>query len=76
MALVEFGDGRQGKVPRRGRNNITASYRIGGGSMGNVPAQTIVKAVTPINDLKLVFNSAPAAGVLSRPPSTLASFTG
>ena len=61
-AVVEFGDGRHGKVPRRGRNNITASYRVGGGSRGNVPPFTIVKAVTPVDQLKLVFNEAAATG--------------
>jgi hypothetical protein len=62
VALLEFGDGRYGKVPQRGRNNITASYRVGGGAKGNVPAQTIVKAVTPIGQLKLVLNEQPATG--------------
>lgn len=59
---VEFGDGRHGKIPVRGRNNITASYRVGGGTKGNVAAYTISKAVSSVDDLKLVFNEQPATG--------------
>lgn len=62
IALVEFGDGRHGRIPRRGRNNIRASYRIGGGRRGNVPALSISKAVSAIDNLKLVFNGEPATG--------------
>lgn len=59
---VEFGDGRHGKVPLRGRNNITASYRVGGGTKGNVAAYTIAKPVTAVNALTQVFNAQPATG--------------
>jgi predicted phage baseplate assembly protein len=59
---VEFGDGRHGKIPLRGRNNITATYRVGGGAKGNAPARTIVQTVTPIDQLKLVYNEDPATG--------------
>lgn len=62
IAFVEFGDGRHGKIPRQGRNNITATYCVGGGSKGNVPPNTIIKIVTPIDQLELVFNEAPATG--------------
>lgn len=60
--FVEFGDGRHGKIPTRGRNNITATYRVGGGIKGNVAAQTINKAVHSIDHLASVFNSQPATG--------------
>ncbi len=62
IAIIEFGDNRHGMIPMRGRNNITAKYRIGGGSQGNVPAHTIVNIKTPIKQLKEVFNPAPATG--------------
>ncbi len=63
VAVIEFGDGRHGMIPSRGRNNITATYRVGGGIRGNVPANTIVSIVTPISDqLKAVFNAEPATG--------------
>ena len=60
--FVEFGDGRHGKIPARGRNNITASYRVGGGIKGNVAALTISKAVTSVDFLEKVFNQNPATG--------------
>lgn len=59
---VEFGDGRHGKIPVRGRNNITAAYRVGGGIKGNVAAFTISKAVSSVEHLKVVFNEQPATG--------------
>ena len=40
-ATVVFGDGTFGSVPRQGAR-ITATYRVGGGSAGNVPAGAIV----------------------------------
>lgn len=61
VSYLEFGDNRYGKVPRRGRNNITADYRTGGGAKGNVPPHTIVKAVTKITGLEVVFNEQAAS---------------
>src|SRR5262245_7682243 len=55
-AWIEFGDGRNGLIPLRGRNNITADYRTGGGAHGNVPAQSITKSVATIDGLKQVVN--------------------
>ncbi|MHC5059061.1 MAG: hypothetical protein ACYTKD_30770, partial [Planctomycetota bacterium] len=41
---VLFGDGRHGKVPVAGANNVTVSpYRYGGGTRGNVGAGTITQ---------------------------------
>lgn len=62
VAWVEFGDDKYGKIPQRGRNNIAASYRVGGGEKGNVPPNTITKEVTSITDLKHVFNKQSATG--------------
>lgn len=59
---VEFGDGTYGKTPQRGLNNITASYCVGGGTKGNVPAYAISKPVTAIDRLKLVVNKDAASG--------------
>ena len=61
-AWIIFGDGKYGRIPRRGRNNLVANYLVGGGIKGNVSANTIIKAVTPIQDLKQVFNSLAASG--------------
>jgi len=61
---VEFG----ARVPPRIRNGLTASYRVGGGAKGNVPAQSIVTAVTALPDLKKVSNPLPASGGSDREP--------
>jgi hypothetical protein len=61
-AWVEFGDGRHGRPPGRGRNNITAEYRTGGGARGNVPARSISKSVVSLDGLEEVFNAEQASG--------------
>lgn len=38
---VLFGDGRRGKIPPRGTDNVRASYASGGGEAGNVPAGAV-----------------------------------
>lgn len=62
VVFIELGDGTYGKVPRRGLNNIAATYRVGGGIKGNVNAGTITKVVTSIPDLKQVVNEKAAGG--------------
>ncbi|MGW2826955.1 baseplate J/gp47 family protein [Streptomyces sp. NPDC001443] len=71
-ATVVFGDGAFGAVPRQGAR-ITATYRVGGGTAGNVPAD----AVTTIADapqLALlgarVTNPLPATGGAGREDTT------
>lgn len=61
-AWVLFGDGVYGRRPPVGLNNIRASYRVGGGTVGNVPAGTLAEARTPIQLLESVTNLQPAAG--------------
>ncbi len=61
VAQVIFGDGIYGRIPPVGSNNIRATYRVGGGSVGNVPAGAItVKPNIPLLDS--VTNPNPAAG--------------
>ena len=62
VAWIEFGDGKYGAIPSRGNNNITANYRVGGGSKGNVPARNIIKKVSDVTDLEHVFNRLAATG--------------
>ncbi|MBV7337520.1 putative baseplate assembly protein [Chloroflexi bacterium TSY] len=62
LAWIEFGDGIYGKIPRRGQNHISASYCVGGGTKGNVPANSITKNVTKIAGLHSLFNENAAAG--------------
>jgi hypothetical protein len=62
VVWIEFGDGTYGKAPRRGLNNITASYAVGGGVKGNVPAGAITKVVSQIPPLRMAYNAKPASG--------------
>lgn len=41
ITWLSFGDGEQGAHLPSGREHITATYRIGGGKIGNVPAQSL-----------------------------------
>ena len=62
ITFVEFGDNMNARVPRRGTNNIVATYLVGGGPQGNVPRETITKIVTPVANLKQVTNKLLATG--------------
>jgi hypothetical protein len=62
LCWVAFGDGTYGRKPPVGLNNIRATYRIGGGSAGNVPANSITVANTTIALFDSVTNPQPAAG--------------
>lgn len=61
-AWILFGDGVYGLRPPRGANNLRATYRVGGGAVGNVPAGTIKIAKTTIPLLDSVYNPLAAAG--------------
>lgn len=62
-ARVRFGgDGRFGRLPPIGVNNIRATYFVGGGAKGNVPAGAIREAVTAIANLYQVANPVAASG--------------
>ena len=54
--IITFGDGVFGKIPPYGKNNIYASYRIGGGSQGNVGINKITELDTSIALVKSTFN--------------------
>jgi Baseplate J-like protein len=62
VVWIEFGDNTYGKAPRRGLNNITADYAVGGGVKGNVPAGAISKVVTSGTPLTRVLNPKAASG--------------
>lgn len=47
-----FGDGRIGRVPPAGAE-ITSKYKAGGGTIGNVPADTLVQLEPAQSDLKV-----------------------
>ena len=62
IASAVFGDGNYGRRPMPGASNIRASYRVGGGVVGNVAPNTITSAKTKIANLKSVTNVNPGVG--------------
>ncbi|RZN41690.1 MAG: putative baseplate assembly protein, partial [Methanophagales archaeon ANME-1-THS] len=59
---IRFGDGVNGKIPPRGRDNIKVDYRPGGGKKGNVGALEIKTLKTGIAFVDTVSNPLPAGG--------------
>jgi hypothetical protein len=76
QAWIIFGDGKYGRIPPLGRNNIIATYCSGGGIKGNVPPNSITKIITPINHLQKVNNTLPATGGAEREPTADAAQRG
>jgi predicted phage baseplate assembly protein len=65
--VISFGDGRRGFVPPEGRNNILASaYRIGGGALGNVNANTLTSLGRALAYIETVTNPLPTQGGADR----------
>jgi hypothetical protein len=61
--LVQFGDGRRGMVPPEGKNSIAAaSYRIGGGAIGNVNPNTLTSLGRALAYIESVMNPIAATG--------------
>jgi len=65
---IQFGDGNDGRIPARGRDNIRATYRTGGGANGNVPAGAIEELKTAIPFVDAVANPLPADGGADEEP--------
>lgn len=61
-ATVEFGDGERGAQLPSGRNNVTATYRVGGGTEGEVPSSAITSLLGSVRGVRAVENAAPTAG--------------
>ena len=62
---VVFGDDRRGAIPQNAQQ-ITATYRTGGGAVGNVPAASITIVLSTV-----LFNGAPVAlSVTNTTPGT------
>lgn len=60
---VQFGDGQYGMVPPQGRNNIRLSqYQTGGGTQGNLAANTVVQLKTTVPYVEKVTNLEAASG--------------
>jgi predicted phage baseplate assembly protein len=60
---IQFGDGKHGRIPPSGGDNIRAfSYQAGGGAAGNVRAGEIRTLVTSIGGIESVVNPIDAGG--------------
>jgi hypothetical protein len=58
---LRFGDGRTGRAPLPGEH-FTATYRIGGGTAGNIGADALAHVITSESGILGVRNPLPAAG--------------
>jgi hypothetical protein len=60
---IAFGDGVRGLIPEKGDKNIRcARYRVGGGEVGNVPAESVVALTQSLAFVSGVHNPYPATG--------------
>ncbi|MCE9573716.1 MAG: putative baseplate assembly protein [Deltaproteobacteria bacterium] len=65
--IINFGDGRKGMVPPEGKNSLVAkSYRVGGGALANVNANTITSLTRALSYIETVTNPIPANGGADR----------
>ncbi len=62
VTSVVFGDGRSGAVPSSGAKNITAQYRVGLGTAGNVEVRRLTRLKRAHPLLDRVVNVTPVAG--------------
>lgn len=78
--IITFGDGTEGAIPPRGRDNLRINYKTGGGAVGNVPAGTISDLEGSLAFVDSVTNPLPGDGgadaestdtVLARAPEQL-----
>ena len=70
-AVITFGDGVFGKIPLEHNNGIFCSYRIGGGTSGNVGANKICLVDSNLAVISRTFNP-DTADVLGQDKETLA----
>lgn len=62
LGVVEFGDGTNGAIPPAGQDNVRATYTTGGGSDGNVEAETVSDLKSSVALVESVSNPTPADG--------------
>lgn len=67
---IKFGDGKQGKIPIPGVDNIRAIYKVGADLDGNVGARTITVNKAGISFVNRVFNPRQALGFSVKEGST------
>lgn len=56
QAQIKFGNGVSGMIPQSVEDGIMASYRVGGGTEGNVGINTIVKMPMQLSEVVRTFN--------------------
>lgn len=54
--ILSFGDGVNGLIPPRGTNNVTASYKSGGGSTGDVQGGVVAQVKSTLPGVAAVVN--------------------
>ena len=72
---IRFGTGARGSVPPAG-SQVTATYRIGLGSRGNVGADTLTVFVSAVPEVTAISNPFPAAGGADRESTEEAKISG
>lgn len=60
--VIQFGDGKNGRIPDAGASLIAKSYRAGGNAEGNVRADAIKDPPLGVSGLDSVTNPRPAVG--------------
>ena len=65
QTMITFGDGQQGARLPTSRENLTATYRSGGGTAGNLPPNSLTMLQSHLPHLKSVTNPDPARGGLA-----------
>jgi Baseplate J-like protein len=69
---LSFGDGRHGRIPPAGTDNIRArSYRSGGGAIGNVPAGDLSQLLSGVLAASVTNPRAAEGGADGEPPETV-----
>ena len=59
---VEFGDGEQGARLSTGRHSVTSTYRVGGGTAGEVESSAISSLLGSVRGVKKVEGAGPTSG--------------
>lgn len=67
---VRFGDGTDGAIPPSGTGNIRATYRVGGGTQGEVGSGEIETLLGSIRGVRSVLGVGPTAGGADQPAET------
>ena len=65
--VVRFGDGEHGAIPPSGTANLVATYRIGGGTDGEVGSGEIDTLLGSIRGVRSVAGAGPTAGASDQP---------